>query len=214
MSRTLIVALVLAASATAASAAPYLGLGVGSSADLNGKLPQFSDDGRSYRLFGGYRFVKYLSIEGAITRFGEVNHEIVPYEATSAALVAKGSLPLGSGFEAYARLGLQHTWLSTDQQNYNSYDGTGYLLGAGFEYRFHTPIGGASVFVDYSGSTPAWPVRTSRMTRAPACGRSASRSRCSCRRLPVRGARTRDRQATTLPDSRSQPALAGARARK
>ena len=141
------VAIALAASATAASAAPYFGLGIGSSADLNGNLSQFSDDGRSYRLFGGYRFIKYLSLEAAVTRFGEVNHS-APYDATSVAAVAKGSLPLGSGFEAFVRLGLQHTWLSTDSQ-FNSFDGTGYLLGAGFEYRFHTPIGGASVFADY-----------------------------------------------------------------
>ncbi len=144
------VAVVLAASATAASAAPYLGVGLGSSAELNGEstLGKFHDDGRSYRLFGGYGFIKYLSLEGAVTRFGEVNNQTAPYEATSAAAVAKGSLPLGSGFEAFVRVGLQHTWLSTDSK-YSSFDGTGYLLGAGFVYRFHTPIGGASVFADY-----------------------------------------------------------------
>ncbi len=143
------VAIALAASATAASAAPYFGLGIGSSADLNGNLSQFSDDGRSYRLFGGYRFIKYLSLEATVSRFGEANRNSSdPYEATSLGAAAKGSLPLGSGFEAYARLGLQHTWLTSGSGS-NSFDGTGYLLGAGFEYRYRLAFGTASVFADY-----------------------------------------------------------------
>lgn len=145
--RSLLAVALVAASASAASAGTYLGLGIGTAASPSGDLTNTSNDGnRSGRALIGMRFGQF-SIEGEGARYG-IYQSVHPYQGTSLAAVLKYSLPLGDSFEVFARGGLQRTWLSTDTIRSN-WSGNGWLLGAGFEYRFNVGGTGASVFVDY-----------------------------------------------------------------
>ena len=149
MKRACLVAAVLAASTTAASAGIYAGIGIGTGADVNHDqgVNTLQGDNRSGRLMLGYRFGRF-SIEAAGSHYGLVL-DGSPYGANQAALVGKVSFPIGYSFELFGRAGVQHTWLSTDVMGGNA-EGTGVLVGAGVEYRLHlTFVGGASVFVDY-----------------------------------------------------------------
>jgi hypothetical protein len=154
MNRAVVAVILVAVAHSAASAGTYLGLGIGTSADVGVSnatgTPFEQGGGRSERFIIGQRFGR-LSIEGAGTRYGLL-HQLAPYDGTSLAVAAKLSLPLGNNFDVFGRGGLQRTWLSDSQNTPNtmSYSGNGYLLGAGFEYRFDAAVlGGGSIFVDY-----------------------------------------------------------------
>jgi len=145
--RPLLAVALVAAAASTASAGPYLGLGIGTSASPSGDLEMTSSDGnRTGRLILGTSFGRF-SVEGAGSRFS-VYRGKYPYDGSQLAVAGKYSLPLGDQFEAFGRLGLQRTWLSTDV-NQADWQGNGWLAGAGFEYRFKVSGVGASAFVDY-----------------------------------------------------------------
>lgn len=148
MKCALVVASALLAISSTASAGVYVGLGVGTEPAANDELATVATpSGRSVRGLLGFRFAN-VSVEGAINGFdvltGLGNHTV--YQASAA---AKLSLPLGNGFEAFGRGGLEHTQLDLGDDRYNL-AGNGWLLGAGFEYRFNTPLISGSIFVDYN----------------------------------------------------------------
>jgi hypothetical protein len=64
-------------------------------------------------------------------------------------IAAKLSLPLGNGFEGFGRAGLERTWLHIDDDR-NNWQGDGFLVGGGFEYRFKLATTSTSIFVDYT----------------------------------------------------------------
>ena len=142
-------AFLVAASATAASAGTYVGLGIGSSASVGSNtLAVTGDGGRSERFVLGESFGR-LSIEGAGTRFG-ARHRAIGYDDTTVALAARLTFPVSGPIAVFGRGGLERTWLSPGPQNMTSYAGNGYLLGAGIEYDFHVSIlGGGAIFADY-----------------------------------------------------------------
>jgi hypothetical protein len=145
--RSLLAAALVAAAASTASAGPYLGLGIGTSASPSGDFPMSSSDGsRTGRLVVGTQFGRF-SIEGQGSKYG-FYRSTLPYSGSFLAVAGKYSLPLGDNFEAFGRLGLERTWLSTDV-NAPDFTGNGFLIGAGFEYRFTVSGVGASAFVDY-----------------------------------------------------------------
>jgi len=152
--RSLLAVVLVAASTTAASAGTYLGLGIGTAARPSGDLPATTGDGnRAGRLIAGLQLghlsIGHVSVEATGSRFGELRRNAYAYQGTMLAADLKYSLPLGDNFEAFGRAGLERTWLSTDPSNVPDYAGNGWLLGAGFEYRFDVGATGASVFVDY-----------------------------------------------------------------
>jgi opacity protein-like surface antigen len=144
---SLVAVILVAVSSQAAHAGGYLGLGVGTAPSVGDDL--FEANGRSAKILGGMRWAQF-SVEGSVGGFalGQPNSraELDAYQAQAS---AKLSLPLGSGFEAFGRAGLQHAWLTSDNTA-NDMDGNGYLLGAGFEYRLNLGIGSGSIFVDYT----------------------------------------------------------------
>jgi hypothetical protein len=77
------------------------------------------------------------------------------YQATQLGLGLKLNLPLGNNFEFFPKLGVQRTWLSPQADNamLETGAGTGYFLGAGFEYRLNLGVTAASIFVDYQRSS-------------------------------------------------------------
>jgi hypothetical protein len=147
-SRLLVAIGLVVTSTTAASADGYLGLGVGTPPGVNDAMESFSPpSGRSLRGIAGIRFGN-VSLEGALNGFGVVfkNQNRTVYQLSGA---LKLSLPLGSGFEAFGRAGIERTWLNLDDPR-NDLMGDGFLVGAGFEYRLNAIVSNASIFVDYN----------------------------------------------------------------
>lgn len=156
--RLAVIAAVLTASASVASAGTYLGLGIGPAAGVNGDAGaygsgSFEGAGRSYRLLGGFR-VGRLAVEGSIT--GQdllfTGNNGMGFEGRELAVAGVYSHPLGSGFEAYGKLGIHRTWLSADGGFDGMYDvsGDGLLVGGGFALRLNAVLASGAVFVDYT----------------------------------------------------------------
>jgi hypothetical protein len=112
----------------------------------------FEQDGvRSERFILGQSFGRF-SVEGTGTRYGlgYVN-TATGWDGTSLAIAGKLDLPLGNNFSVFGRAGLQRTWLSAQRDTMRSFDGDGWLLGAGFAYHFDAALlGGGAIFVDYN----------------------------------------------------------------
>jgi len=139
----------LMAISTTASAGGYVGLGVGTEPGVNDEMAKTAVPvGRSVRGLGGIRFGRF-SIEGALNGFGVVANNHGNQDVFQLSAAAKYNLPLGNGFEAFGRAGLERTWLNLGDDRYN-FSGNGFLVGAGFEYRLDLVITNASLFVDYT----------------------------------------------------------------
>lgn len=155
MKRACLAVMFVAASSGVANAG-YLGLGIGTGPAMDSDAMEFESVGRSGRVIAGMRWGQ-LSVEGAIGGFDAVgamrsrNNVDDVYQASAA---AKLSLPLGSGFEAFGKGGLQRTWLrlQNSDETFNV-SGDGYLLGAGFEYKLNLGVAGGSLWVDYQYTT-------------------------------------------------------------
>jgi hypothetical protein len=150
MKRLCVVALVLGASVSTASAGAYIGLGVGTSARASSDETMMAGDGRSGRLMLGWRIGR-LGIEGSGTRY-DVWVAGAPFEATQLALGLKYGLPIGNNFEVFGRGGLQRTSLSKMSSGGYDASGGGFYLGLGVEYRLPVAAVGASLFMDYQRS--------------------------------------------------------------
>lgn len=163
MTRALLVAALLVGTSSVAAAGPYVGLGIGTSPATGGGV-DFTQDGRSFRLFGGYQFPFRISAEALITRYGLEQEGGRIYDGTQLGLAARYNHPIADGFEAFGRLGMQHTSLSSTAANDSDADatGNGVLLGVGIEYKLKLSfVASASVFFDYTIAAqdlegPAW----------------------------------------------------------
>lgn len=148
MNRACLVAATLVALSGTASAG-YIGLGIGSQPALNDQ-GQIAATSRSGKLLAGSRWGRF-SLEGALGGFGisrAAPGSIEFGNAYQLSLSGKFNLPLGNNFEAFGRVGLQHTWLDAEEVVYET-EGNGFLVGAGIEYRLDVGVAGASVFFDY-----------------------------------------------------------------
>ncbi len=137
---------------TAAHAGTYLGLGVGTEPAMSDSAtPDYAQgSGRSLRILGGMRFGNF-SLEANFDGFGVVNPRVTTDNNEYALSgVGKLSLPFGSGFEGYGRVGLERTWLSFGGPSQNDFAGNGYLVGAGVELRLDALLAQASIFIDYT----------------------------------------------------------------
>lgn len=164
----LIIALTAAlgiASAQAADTGFYIGGSFGkskvsdfSSSDLNTELASMGitatsttdDEDSGWKVFTGYRIMKYLAVEAAYANLGEVSADVVTtapvagtanvqLENTAITLSALGILPLNDKFSLFARLGLNvwDTEVSASGSGSgggtysDSEDGTGVVYGLG-----------------------------------------------------------------------------------
>jgi len=131
----------------------YVGAAIGSEPGINDEFVQGEGQplGRSLRGLGGIRF-GHLSLEGALNGFTVLTNNFGEKTAYQLSGAVKLNLPLGNGFEAFARGGLERTWLNQSDAQNQAIDlmGDGYLVGGGFEYRLDAVIANASVFVDYN----------------------------------------------------------------
>src|SRR4051812_209393 len=112
MNRASLLAVILvAASSSIASAGGYIGLGIGTAPAVGSDVTSIDtlpSDGRSGKLLLGTRWGR-ISAEGAIQKFD------MTYSVYQASAAGKLNFPLGNGFEAFGRFGLQHTWMNHDQ---------------------------------------------------------------------------------------------------
>ncbi|HEX8107466.1 MAG TPA: outer membrane beta-barrel protein [Kofleriaceae bacterium] len=133
-----------------ASADTYLGVALGSQPGINDAFVQAvgQPSGRSLRGLVGMRFGR-LSLEGALNGFSVFTSRFGEQTAYQASGALKLNLPLGNNFEAFARGGIERTWLNQSSDGFDL-SGTGYLVGGGFEYRLDAMIANASIFVDYN----------------------------------------------------------------
>lgn len=154
MKRAALIAALLAAMPSAASAGVFVGLGIGTN-EVSGS-ERLVDDGRSMRLLVGYQFrpLRFgaIAVEGSIGGYGLGlldRTSVVEIDARQLSLAGRFNLPLANNFQAFGRLGLHHTSASATNAIYDT-SGSGYLVGAGIEYRFDVGVGtGASVGIDY-----------------------------------------------------------------
>ena len=157
MNRAALALALVGASSTVASAGGYLGLGIGTGPALGSDAAETSLDaeGRSVRLLGGSRFGRF-AIEGAIGQFDArlADNDLgQPYSTYQAQIAGKFHLPLDGNFGAFGKFGLQKLWFNNTRDRSDlDVEGSGWLLGGGFEYRFGGVLGSVSLFVDYQYS--------------------------------------------------------------
>jgi OOP family OmpA-OmpF porin len=127
-------ALTLMAAASSAQAAPgfYVGLDAGKS-----KFDGYENREKSLGGFAGYHFNDNLALEGGYRDL----YSGISFDATQVSLAAVGTMPLGSGFNVFGRLGLNH--LSSKSKfggNYGFESATKVLYGVGLGYAFTPAI--------------------------------------------------------------------------
>ena len=145
--------LFVASSSVLAQAGPYLGGAFGQS-----KLKEWctgetatirftacDDSDTSWKLLGGYRFNRHLSVEASYIDWGEVTASIntgarVAAKQHSYGLAAVGTIPLGERFELFGKAGLlmteQETRRLTPGPSTVDRDDTEFHYGLGAKYAF------------------------------------------------------------------------------
>lgn len=149
MKRALFVMSTLAGSTGVSQAGGYLGVGIGpTTAITEDAQPYSTPQGRSGRVLAGLRFGN-LAVEGGLSGVGTATPHGDELLLTAWA-AGKLSIPLGSGFEVFGRVGGHHT--TTEIGNVEPFEisGNGLLAGAGFEYSLNLIATKASLFVDYT----------------------------------------------------------------
>ena len=139
-------ALLLAATASAAHAGGYVGLGVGDGIATSGDL-EYSAEGRTLKLIGGFALGK-LAAEGSVQRAPIVMTATGrDYSMLQLGIAGKYSYPLGDGLELYGKLGLNHIKLGPGDSSGLDGSGSGVLIGGGAEYRSKLPV---TFWIDYT----------------------------------------------------------------
>jgi len=133
--RIFLLAIMLAAFTSAQAAEPlasggYFGGGGGTSLfdDDGASGGGFDDTDTALMLFGGYKFFKYLSVEGRYADFGSFDG----LDASALSVHAVGIVPFGtSGWEFFGQLGLGSVKLEADgfDEDYSAFAG-----GIGFRF--------------------------------------------------------------------------------
>jgi len=151
---TLASALLLASlPADAADQGFYLGAGVGQmTTDVDDY--DFDESDFGFKLFGGYKFLPWLSVEGAYVNGGEPEDKFDCFgydcresvEVTSLVAAAVFTLPIGDNFELFIKPGLAY-WDSTTHlrvlgEHYSADDsGSAFFLGGGAGFNFSENFG-------------------------------------------------------------------------
>lgn len=127
----------------------YVGATLGQ-ADLD--LQGF-DDPTSYSVFGGYRFGKYIAIEGSYIDFGDADDDIEPIwniDASGFDASVLAIFPVTETFELFAKVGAT-TWdAELTEAGYGKIedaDGTDVSYGAGLAVNFTDNFGAFAQFV-------------------------------------------------------------------
>jgi hypothetical protein len=142
--------LLSAAVPATASAGGYVGAAVGTEPSVNDDFVSTvgQPTGHSLRGLVGWRWGT-VSAEGALNGFTVLTNGFHEQTAAQLSAALRVNLPLGDGFEAFGRAGIERTWLNQSSDGFDL-AGNGYLLGAGFVYKLDAVLANAAVFVDYN----------------------------------------------------------------
>lgn len=97
----------------------------------------FDDDKDVWQGLIGYRFNRYLAIEGSVIDFGDYGNGLSNADTDGWTAGIKGILPLTNRFAVYAKAG--QLWWDTDYDVAGvsgSYDDESLFIGAGLSYNF------------------------------------------------------------------------------
>jgi hypothetical protein len=106
----------------------------------------FDDSGTSYGIAGGYKFFRYLAVEGRLLSLGSFSADGEEFDAAGLSAHVVGIIPFGqSGWELFGQLGIGAVGLDSDCCGSDS----GAAGSAGIGLRFYpTPHLGISVQAD------------------------------------------------------------------
>jgi hypothetical protein len=140
MKRILIAGFVLAAAAPAAPARADVLLGA---SWLTAQIEEgpVDLDGSGYKVFGGFRWFKFLGAEGQYLRLGDLEDSALEAELTSAEAYVVGILPLGL-FELFGKVG--YAWWDVEFSGGGASgegDGTDVAWGVGGAVRIGEHVG-------------------------------------------------------------------------
>jgi OOP family OmpA-OmpF porin len=143
-----ILAFLLAAVPSTAFANAYIGAGAGqASTEAEADNVTFDDDTTGWKVYGGFRFLKFLGIEISYVDFGSPESTIgsstftADTKAYDGFLV--GVLPLGDHFELFAKAGVYYEDVQVTVNNIESGDTDSapcYGAGAAFIFNEHVAL--------------------------------------------------------------------------
>jgi OOP family OmpA-OmpF porin len=170
--RKALIAVLLAAAGMAVSSASmaqsaekgfYAGASFGQS-EADGSCPTgFSCDFKDtdWKIFGGYRFMRHLAVEGFYADHGEITVKSGAVTATAQSstfgVAAVGILPLGGNFELFGKLGVGSTSVDATASAPGvsagaSDSGSDVLYGVGALYNFTRNLGVRAEYERYNDS--------------------------------------------------------------
>ncbi|MCP4896613.1 MAG: porin family protein [bacterium] len=153
----LLIVVVAAGSADASDQGFYVGVGLGRTNINPGDFDEdfsdllFEESSTGFKLFGGYKIMKHLAVEGGYTDYGDhrrhqvltnlERHEI-NVTITALDLSVVGRLPVSARTVFFAKVGMSSwdadVWSAIDDVRTDlSSDGTGLIYGGGVEFMFN-----------------------------------------------------------------------------
>lgn len=168
-------ALFAAVPAHAADPGFYLGAGIGQMKtqvdDVWGSGYDFDETDVGFKIFGGYRFLSWLAVEGAYVDggspevkadYGDGMWESLSIEVQSLVAAAVFSLPIGDRFELFLKPGIAYWDSTTKYRNDDPFwnddsddNGSAFFIGAGGGFDF-TDNFGARLEYEWFEVAPEW----------------------------------------------------------
>lgn len=127
----------------------YIGASIGHGTykeDLSFINAKFDESDTGYKIFGGYRVTDNFAVEGFYTNYGKPSGNVLGYntsvELDGFGAYAVGTLPLGTGFELFGKVGFI-AWDATAKVGSVSADtdDTDFAYGIGAAYFFNDQFG-------------------------------------------------------------------------
>ena len=114
----------------------YVGAGIG---DFGVKVDGFDGSDTGFKVFGGYRFIKYLAAEVEYLDGGTVEDGGLEIDVSGFNLSGVGILPVGEKFSLFAKLGM--IFWDADSNGFGDDSGEDFSWGVGAGYSFTEQFG-------------------------------------------------------------------------
>ena len=114
----------------------YVGAGIG---DFGVKVDGFDGSDTGFKVFGGYRFIKYLAAEVEYLDGGTVEDGGLEIDVSGFNLSGVGILPVGEKFSLFAKLGM--IFWDADSNGFGDDSGEDFSWGIGAGYSFTEQFG-------------------------------------------------------------------------
>lgn len=122
----------------------FAGISVGSADD-----DRLNESETAFKVFAGYRFMKYLSGEIAYIDFGKYFDNTV--DRTGVAIQATGIVPVNQHFDIFAKAGAYHWTVEFDlNPGTLEQDGGDFMYGLGAQYNISRRLGIRAEYEEYT----------------------------------------------------------------